>query len=112
VKGAARIFASCVLCGVFLGCPGDAPPSKVDGAPTTPPDEQFETNGALAYRVLVWTHTPMNERVVMAQQCAEGCTGCSAWTLERTLYPGSTTSIDDKVAGKGRHPIPPGSGWR
>ncbi len=97
---------------VLLGACSDGAPSKVSGAPTTPPDDSFETDGGFAYRVLVWNCNPRNERVVMYQSCGEGCTGCGGWALERTLCPGSTTPVEAKVASRGRHPIPAGYGWR
>jgi hypothetical protein len=92
-------------------CSGGAP-SSVSGAPATPPDDSYETDGGLAYRVLVWTCTPRHERVVIFQRCGEGCTGCGGWRIERALCPGGPTAFETSIAGKGRNPIPPGYGWR
>ncbi|MBK6695319.1 MAG: hypothetical protein IPG50_24375 [Myxococcales bacterium] len=109
-------FVGVLLAGVVgvAACGGRAP-SGVEGAPKTPPDESFETDGALAWRVLIWRCTSRNERVVMFQRCAEGCTGCGEWRLERTLCPGSTTPFEEQLAKeppRERHAIPAGWGWR
>ena len=60
-------------------CSGGAP-SRVKGAPKTPPDDAYETDGVRTNRVLVWNCTPEHERVVMQQPCGEG--GCDGWTLD------------------------------
>ena len=98
------------------------PPSKIAGAPTRAPDDSYETDGGLAWRVLVWKCDARNERVTMIQECGEGLTGCGAWKLDRTLCPldpagrdATRTSMERDVEahGAGRHPIPgSGYGWR
>jgi hypothetical protein len=96
---------------LLLSCSGGAP-SRVPGAPTTPPDVEYETDGGFAYRVLVWTCDARHERVVMYQSCGEGCTGCGGWAFDRTLCPGGVTAFEASISGKGHHPIPAGYGWR
>jgi hypothetical protein len=96
---------------LVIACSGGAP-SRVTGAPSTPPDDAYETDGGHAYRVLVWNCLPNHERVVLHQSCGEGFTGCGGWTLERTLCPGGLTAFETSIASKGRHPIPSGYGWR
>lgn len=112
----------CVLAVLFLlvGC-SSTPPSKVDGAPKRPPDESYETGGALAWRVLVWHCDERNERVAMVQSCGEGLTGCGKWQVDRTLCPldsagreATRTANEREVESKDKehHPIPAGYGWR
>lgn len=95
-------------------------PSKVVGAPQRAPDEAYETDGGHAYRVLVWSCLPSNERVVMIQSCGEGCMGCNGWQVERTpctqgpptSIPSAKTPFEVTLGEQSRHPIPEGSGWR
>jgi hypothetical protein len=105
---------------VVVACSSPAP-SKITGAPTRAPDDSYETDGGLAWRVLVWKCDARNERITMIQECGEGLTGCGAWKLDRTLCPldppgrdATRTSMESDVEsrGKARHPIPPGYGWR
>jgi hypothetical protein len=104
----------------LMACSSKAP-SKIAGAPSRVPDDSYETDGGLAWRVLVWKCDATNERVTMIQECGEGLTGCEAWKLDRTLCPllpadrdATRTSMEREVEsrGKGRHPIPAGYGWR
>ena len=103
----------------LVACSSKAP-SKIAGAPTRAPDDSYETDGGLAWRVLVWKCDARNERITMIQTCGEGLTGCGAWTLDRTLCPldaagrdatRTSTERDVESRGAGRHPIPAGSGW-
>lgn len=104
---------------VLAGC-SSTPPSKVDGAPKRVPDESYETGGALAWRVLVWTCDARNERISMIQRCGEGLTGCGKWEVSRTLCPANpagreatrTPGEDQLGEVKEKHPIPEGWGWR
>jgi len=73
------------------------------------PDDQFETDGAIAYRVLVWNHTAQNERVIMYRRCERA--SCGEWNVERTLWPGSTCDIESELAKHTRHAMPAGGGW-
>lgn len=103
-----------------IGCSSKAP-SKTAGAPTRAPDDSYETDGALAWRVLIWKCDATNERIAMIQTCGEGLTGCNDWKLERTPCPTdpvgrdaarTPTERDVEARGQGRHPIPSGYGWR
>lgn len=114
--GVRIVVAFCLL---LPAC--SSPPSKVEGAPKRPPDDSYETDGAHAWRVLVWKCDERNERISMIQPCAEGLTGCGRWTIDRTLCPldaagreATRTSGERAVEaeGRGRHPIPDGYGWR
>lgn len=98
----------CVLC---VAC-GGGKPSRLKGAPTVPPDDQYETDGTFGYRVLSWT-CYSGEHVVIAQSCGEGLTGCSGWTLDRAPC-GTMTAQEIAIAARrtGHNPIPPGYGWR
>jgi hypothetical protein len=114
-------FFLVVLLSVFgAGC-SSPPPSKVEGAPKRAPDDAYETDGALGWRVLVWKCDERNERTAMVQSCGEGLTGCGRWTVDRTLCPldaagrdATRTANEREVEsrGKSRHPIPNGYGWR
>lgn len=105
---------------VLVACRSSEPPSKVQGAPTRPPDESYEIGGGHATRVLVWRCDARNERVSMMQSCAEGLTGCGAWKIDRTLCPldeagraATRTSSESTLSRNAeRRPIPEGSGWR
>jgi hypothetical protein len=116
----AWVHIGCLLLPPLMACSSEAP-SKVQGAPARPPDDSYETDGARAYRVLVWKCDARNERISMVQGCAEGLTGCGRWHVDRTLCPldppgrdATRTASEGNVAarGHGRHPIPTGYGWR
>ena len=90
-------------------CAREPSASEVAGAPKMAPDDQFETDGTVTYRALVWNHTPNNERVVMYRKCEAG--KCGAWELERTLWPGSRCDIEAELTKHPRHAMPAGAGW-
>ncbi len=98
-----------VIALALVACSREPAPSTIPGAPAVPPDDQFETDGTPAYRVLVWNHTANNERVVMYRRCER--TSCDEWKVERTLWPGSTCAIESELAKHTRHALPAGAGW-
>ena len=98
-----------VLALALLACSRDPGPSAVAGAPRVPPDDQFETDGTVTYRALVWTHTANNERVVIYRRCEAG--KCGEWKLERTLWPGSRCDIEAELTKHTHHAMPAGAGW-
>lgn len=99
-------------------------PSKVKGAPETPPDEQFEIGSTFADRFLIWK-CYREHRVVMLQPCSPH--SCDDWIVYRgacgeelplerehfsSRHEGATADAGDLASRQDRHPIPEGSGWR
>ena len=98
-----------IIAAALVACSRDPSPRATAGAPSYAPDDQFETDGPVSYRALVWNHTPNNERIVIYRRCELG--SCGEWKLERTLWPGSKCDIEMELAKHTHHAMPKGAGW-
>jgi hypothetical protein len=78
-----------VLVVCLLSC-GDKPPSKVTGAPSTPPDESYQVGAVGGLEGFIWTCTA-GEHVHMSRGCGEFL-GCGSWTVERAPCGGAIAS--------------------
>lgn len=112
-----RVWLLAGLIGVMLlGC--TTRPSRILGAPTVPPDEQYEEGGSFADRFLIW-RCYEGQRVAMIQRCAPH--SCGEWRVHRgpcgTPTAAEVAARGDATAPDGgesreRHEIPEGSRWR
>ena len=74
-----RAFGLAALCG--LAACDSGPPSKVKGAPSTPPDESYQVGAVGGMEGFVWTCTA-SEHVHIWRGCGEFL-GCGKWYIER-----------------------------
>lgn len=95
-----------LLCALAIGCSGEAP-SKVSGAPTTPPDEQFRLGVEAGDDVLVWRCT-QGQHVVM-HRSTSAFFGAGRWVIERSAC--GTTAALENIPSTSRHALPAGQGW-